>query len=119
MATPPATGDARELRWRLLAGVAGLVLSPSGPARFFRDVLRLGARFDDFLDLFGAAARDSTLRARATRVDDFVDGIEAVLREQHQKGGVTATAKDAIDRALDAVSDALQERPGSPPSRTS
>jgi len=47
MATPPATGDARELRWRLLAGVAGLVLSPSGPARFFRDVLRLGARFDE------------------------------------------------------------------------
>jgi hypothetical protein len=145
MATPPATRDARELRWRLLrdlgsfvlkvgleairdlvliplallAGVAGLVLSPGDPARFFRDVLRLGARFDDFLDLFGAAARDVTLRAQATRVDDFVDGIEAVLREQHQKGGVTATAKDAIDRALDAVSDALQERPGPPPSRTS
>jgi hypothetical protein len=145
MATAPATRDARELRWRLLrdlgsfvlkvgleairdlvliplallAGLAGLVLSPADPARFFRDVLRLGARFDDFLDLFGAAARNEPLPARATRVDDLVDGIEAVLRDQHQKGGVTAAAKDAIDRALDAVADALQERPGPPPSRTS
>jgi hypothetical protein len=145
MATPPVTRDAKELRWRLLrdlgsfvlkvgleairdlvliplallAGLAGLVLSPADPARFFRDVLRLGARFDDFLDLFGAAVRNESLPARATRVDDLVDGIEAVLREQHQKGGVTAAAKDAIDRALDAVVGALQERPGPPPSRTS
>ena len=146
MATPPPTRDAKELRWRLLrdlgsfvlkvgleairdlvliplallAGVAGLVLSPSDPARFFRDVLRLGARFDDFLDLFGAAARQESLPAQGTtRVDDLVDGIEAVLRDQHQKGGVTAAAKDAIDRALDAVADALQERPGPPPSRSS
>ena len=146
MATPPATRDAKERRWRLLrdlgsfllkvgleairdlvlmplalvAGLAGLVLSPAEPERFFRDVLRLGARFDEFLDLFGAAARQETpLPLGATRVDDLVDGIEAVLREQHQRGGVTATAKDAIDRALDAVADALHERPGPPPSRTS
>jgi len=146
MATPLAKRDANDLRWRLLrdlgafvlkvgleairdlvliplalvAGVAGLVLSPGDPARFFREVLRLGARFDDFLDLFGAAARQESLPpSGATRVDDLVDGIEAVLREQHQKGGVTATAKDAIDRALDAVADALQERPGPPPSRSS
>jgi hypothetical protein len=146
MATPPAPRDPRELRWRLLrdlgsfalkvgletirdlvliplallAGLAGLVLSPADPARFFREVLRLGARFDDFLDLFGAAARQEALAPPgAPRVDDLVDGIEAVLREQHQKGGVTAAAKDAIDRALDAVADAVQERPGPPPSHTS
>src|SRR5262245_2973301 len=102
----------------LLAGLAGLVLSPAAPDRFFREVLRLGARFDDFLDLFGAAARTEPPALRAARVDDWVDGIEAVLREQHQKGGVTAAAKTAIDRALDAVTDALHERPP-PPSRSS
>lgn len=145
MATPPPR-DSGELRWRLLrdlgsfvlkvaleairdlvliplalvAGLAGLVLSPADPERFFREVLRLGARFDDFLDLFGAAARQESLPAQGmTRVDDLVDGIEAVLRDQHQKGGVTAASKDAIDRALDAVADALQERPGPPPSRSS
>jgi hypothetical protein len=144
MATPPATRDARELRWRLLrdlgafvlkvgletirdlvliplallAGLAGLVLSPADPERFFREVLRLGARFDDFLDLFGAAARQQALAPPgATRIDDLVDGIEAVLREQHQKGGVTVAAKDAIDRALDAVADALQGRADPPPPR--
>ena len=39
-----------------------------------------------------------------------MDGLEAVLRDQHEKGGVTATAKHAIDRALDAVGDAVQDR---------
>jgi len=145
MATPPAVPSPDQLRWRLLrdlgsfvlkvaletirdlvliplallAGLAGLLLSRAAPDRFFREVLRLGARFDDFLDLFGAAARaEPPQRLGAARVDDLVDGIEAVLREQHQKGGVTATAKTAIDRALDAVADALQDRPP-PPSRTS
>jgi hypothetical protein len=103
----------------LLAGLAGLLLSPAAPDRFFREVLRLGARFDDFLDLFGVAARTAPpLALGAARVDDLVDGIEAVLREQHQRGGVTASAKTAIDRALDAVEGALHERPP-PPSRSS
>lgn len=140
MATPPpepdASGDAKALRWQLLrdlgafvlkvgleafrdlvlipvglvAGLAGLVLSPSDPARFFRQVLRLGARFDDFVDLFGTAHETALPAERTRRVDDLVDGLEAVLRDQHERGGVTATAKDAIDRALDAVGDALGER---------
>ena len=146
MATPPGVPSPNQERWRLLrdlgafvlkvgletirdlvlvplallAGLAGLVLSPSAPDRLFREVLRLGARFDDWLDLFGAAARTAPPHALgAARVDDLVDGIEAVLREQHQRGGITATAKTAIDRALDTVADALHERPGPPPSRSS
>ncbi len=140
MATPPperdASGDVQELRWQLLrdlgafvlkvgleafrdlvlipiglvAGFAGLVLSPRDPARFFRRVLRFGARFDDFVDLFGTAREGAPPDTPKRRVDDLVDGLEAVLREQHQRGGVTATAKDAIDRALDAVGEALSER---------
>ena len=145
MSTPPADSAPDSARWRLLrdlgafvlkvgleairdlvliplallAGLAGLVLSPAAPDRFFREVLRLGARFDEFLDLFGASQRTAPPRSLGeTRVDDLVDGIEAVLREQHQRGGVTAAAKVAIDRALDAVTSALHERPP-PPSRTS
>ena len=145
MATPPAVPSPNQLRWRLLrdlgafvlkvaleairdlvliplallAGLAGLVLSPAAPERFFREVLRLGARFDDFIDLFGAAAHaEPPQPLRAARVDDLVGAIEVVLREQHQRGGVTAAAKTAIDRALDAVADALQNRPP-PPSRSS
>jgi hypothetical protein len=142
MATPPPETDARELRWQLLrdlgafvlkvaleairdlvlipiglvAGLAGLILSPNDPARFFREVLRLGSRYDRFVDLFGDAQEETTLpEARGRRVDDLVDGLEAVLRDQHERGGVTATAKDAIDRALDAVGDAVQERRTKPP----
>jgi hypothetical protein len=152
MSTPPVSAGPNEQRWRLLrelgaftlkvgleairdvvliplaliAGVAGLVLSPGAPDRFFREVLRLGARFDDFLDLFGAAGQlEGGARPNTARLDDLVDGLEAVLRDQHQKGGVTATAKTAIDRALDAIGDSLHERPpppvrsSQPPSRSS
>jgi len=134
--TPPPGTDANALRWQLLrdlgafvlkvflealrdlvlipvgvvAGLAGLVLAPNDPGRFFRQTLRLGARFDDFVDLFGAGREDAGAGKRARRLDDLVDGLEAVLREQHERGGVTATAKDAIDRALDAVGEAVGER---------
>ena len=98
------------------ASVAKVMLSPSDPARFFREVLRLGSRYDDFVDLFGDAREETKLpEARGRRVDDLVDGLEAVLRDQHERGGVTATAKDAIDRALDAVGEAVQERRSNPP----
>jgi hypothetical protein len=136
MPTPPPERDANALRWQLLrdlgafvvkvaleafrdlllipvglvAGLAGLVLSPNDPARFFRQVLQLGARFDDFVDLFGTAREAALPAPRTRRVDDLVDGLEAVLREQHERGGVTATAKDAIDRALDAAGEALGDR---------
>jgi hypothetical protein len=52
----------------LLAGLAGLLLSPAAPDRFFREVLRLGARFDDWLDLFGAAAHADRRNGSGPRV---------------------------------------------------
>ena len=38
-------------------------------------------------------------------LDSVVGKLEAVLREQYAKGGLTAKAKDAIDNALDRVQD--------------
>jgi hypothetical protein len=93
MATPPAVPSPDQLRWRLLrdlgsfvlkvaletvrdlvliplallAGLAGLLLSRAAPDRFFREVLRLGARFDEFLDLFGPSPGRRARRGRAWR----------------------------------------------------
>ena len=36
-------------------------------------------------------------------VDQLFDKIETLLKEQHNKGGVTATAKASIDRYLDKM----------------
>lgn len=80
---PEGPGDPQTIRWRLIrdlivfvskaslealrdlalipaaliAGVAGLLLSPSRPERYFHEILKVGDEFDEFVDLFGKRAR--------------------------------------------------------------
>ena len=111
----------------LTAGFAGLLVSPQDPGRFFRRVLSWGDRYDHFVDLFGSARRrqragitsalapTEPLPDGGTTADDVFEGIEALLVEQHEKGGVTAAAKETIDRALDVLQDAVDELRGPAP----
>ena len=88
----------------LLAGAAGLALGGARPERFFLEVLEVGRRFDAWLNLFGD--RDAPGRS----LDEHLRRLEAVVREQHARGGATAQARRAIDRALDAVQSAVGGR---------
>lgn len=115
--------DRREQRWRLIrdvsvfsakvaiealrdvvllplaivAGLVGLFAGGERPEKPFEQVRGLGRRFDAWLNLFGEHD------GRGPVIDDHFARLEAVLVEQHRRGGVTAQAKEAIDRALDAV----------------
>ncbi len=98
----------------LFAGIAGLLLSPRKPDRFFQEILEVGDRFDDFVDLFGREARRRRQAGALGKsdpeelnADDVFDRLESLLVEEYNRGGVTAQAKEAIDRGLDAVQDAL------------
>jgi hypothetical protein len=79
------------------SALLGLLLRPDDPECYFRQMLSLGQRFDVYLNLFGEHTGEGA------RVDAVFARIENVLVEQHQVGGITAGAKRAIDRALDAV----------------
>ena len=108
----------------LTAGIVGIAVSPQDPGRFFRRVLSWGDRYDHFVDLFGsvrhreragmtsAIAPNEVSADAGTTADDVFEGIEALLVEQHEKGGVTAAAKETIDRALDVLQDAVDELRG-------
>jgi hypothetical protein len=120
---PPSVPDLGERRWLLIrdlagfcikltlealrdivliplavaAGALGILLGGAEPERFFRGVLEAGRRFDAWLDLFGR--RESA----GPSLDAQLQRLEAVLREHAQRGGVTAQARAAIDRTLDAL----------------
>lgn len=106
----------------LVAALAGLLLDRHEPGRSFYAVLRWGHGFDRWVNLFGASqhalppAPESPSPGPAARSDDGLDAyltkLERVLLEQYRRGGLTAKAKDAIDRAIDG----LQARGKQPPS---
>jgi hypothetical protein len=100
----------------VVASVAGMLISPSKPDRYFQRVLEIGDEFDEFIDLFGKEKRresgsrfDSPDEGESPRrVDDIFERIEKVMFDEYKQGGVTAKAKEAIDRGLDAVHEALE-----------
>ncbi len=104
----------------LIAGVIDIVTGGARPGRWFRGVLRAGARFDRWVGLFAAvegpqralpsspseaapAAAPALEGATAAGLDVHIAQLERLLVEQHRQGGLTAGAKRALDRALDAL----------------
>ncbi len=91
------------------SALLGLLIHPDDPERYFRQMLAVGQRFDHFLNLFGEQTGDGS------QVDELFQRIEDVLVEQHVQGGITAGAKRAIDRTLDAVQRSAHSPPPSDP----
>lgn len=88
------------------AAVFGLVFERRRPRRLFFAVLRLGRTFDRHVNLFGSVEPDAATPEPSPGIDAQLRRLEALLVEQHRHGGLTAKAKDAIDRALDRLQDA-------------
>lgn len=92
----------------LIAGVAGLLFYHDNPAKPFNTVLGFGKRSEHWINLFGSLPRKLQLEAsisgsRAGGLDRVVDKLEAMVLEQYEKGGITARAKNSIDKTLDAL----------------
>lgn len=100
----------------VLDGVRDLVLSPvslvaalmdlamggdRGNGGSFYSLLRFGHRTDRWINLFGAAGPSETEEAPV--VDDLVARLESALARDVEDGGLSASAKASIDRALDRV----------------
>lgn len=80
----------------LIVAFAGIILPGDNPRRYFDQLLRLGRRSERWINLFGAF-RDPV------GLDEWARRVEARIVEQYERGGMTASAKNAIDRTLDSV----------------
>lgn len=82
--------------------------------RQFYDTLHAARRFEDWINKYGDADRvappDFAVKREGESIDGMVNRLEELVKRQYERGGVTASAKDAIDRALDAVHEKLRGR---------
>lgn len=86
----------------LAAALLGLVRSDQDPGREFAVVLAWGRRSEQWINLFGQ--HDPIHEAGdAGSIDRLVDRAEQVVRDQVRKGGVSASAGQAIVRALERL----------------
>ena len=136
----PADGQPAVTRWVLLRDVAvfqgklvldsikDILLAPIslGAALFslfnreeetgrqFYEALHAARRFEDWINKYGDADRipppGFARKREGESVDVMVARLEELVKRQYERGGLTASAKEAIDRALDSVHARLRGR---------
>ena len=89
----------------IAAAVIDLITGGEHPGRYFYSVLAAGGRTEGWINLFGAPKRTEGhgLSVRGPTVDSFIKQVEGLVVEQYERGGLTASAKEAIDRSLDTI----------------
>lgn len=93
----------------MVAGLVSLLKGGAEPGPEFYDLLRLGRRSEHWINLFGAAEHlhgspDDDVRFAAEDIDELVSRVESFVVDEFRKGGVTAQAKDRLDRAIEKLS---------------
>jgi hypothetical protein len=93
----------------LVAGIWSLVSSDKGrPGPQFYQLISLGKQSELWIDLFQAYdhAPEEVRREHeflVSNMDELVDRFESIVVDEYERGGVTAQAKERIDKALDAI----------------
>jgi hypothetical protein len=90
----------------LTAGLIDLFTGGDRPGRLFYDVLIAGRRSEAWINLFGEAARvspDLATNDDPAAIDRVVQRVEGLIVDQFERGGMTASAKQAIDRSLNTM----------------
>ena len=70
----------------------------------FYDVILFGLQTERWINLFSAADRllpESTEDRSTAGLDALVEKLEEMVVDEYRRGGITTSAKDAVDRALD------------------
>jgi hypothetical protein len=93
----------------LIVGVVSLVSSENGkPGPQFYQLLEWGKQTEQWIDLFGAVKNSpeklvQTPSFSGQGMDDIVERFEAFIVDEYKSGGVTAQAKEHLDKILRAA----------------
>ncbi|MEQ9520661.1 MAG: hypothetical protein RLN89_14620 [Parvibaculum sp.] len=97
----------------IAAAIIALVTGGEKPGRQFYDLLYFGRRSEHWINLFGATSHvkpPATYTDEGNNIDALVDRLDELARRKYEQGGLTQNAKDAVDKALDAVNRGLKNR---------
>ena len=93
----------------LIAGIISVASSKDGkPGLEFYRLLAWGKESEVWINLFGAVKNSPEEIQQPgpfgnRDIDDIVGRLESFVVDEYQRGGVTAQAKDRLDKILDAV----------------
>ncbi len=93
----------------LVAGIISLVSSENGkPGTQFYHLLGFGKQTEKWINLFGALENSPEKLEQPQPfgegdIDDLVGRLEAYVVDEYKRGGVTASAKERLDKVLDTL----------------
>ena len=88
----------------LVAAALDLLTRGEQPGRRFYDVVRTGRRTEEWINLFGADHSDKSFEEPSpASLDALVARVEELVVGDHERGGVSASVKNTVDRSLDAI----------------
>jgi hypothetical protein len=93
----------------LIAGIVSIAKSQDGkPGPQFYRLVGIGKQSERWINLFGAFdnAPPEVVEENHfgdTDMDQIVSRMESFVVDEYQRGGITAQAKDRIDKALDTM----------------
>jgi hypothetical protein len=93
----------------LIAGIVSLSRTQDGkPGPEFYSLVTIGKQSERWINLFGAIKNAPPELIEANRfgdadMDDIVSRVESFVVDEYKRGGVTAQAKDRIEKAMGAM----------------
>ena len=93
------------------AGLLSFVNTKDGvPGPQFYDLLEVGKQSEHWIDLFGATRNAppdirSRVRFPEENMDQILDRIETFVKDEEKRGGITAQARERLERALRGFQD--------------
>lgn len=95
----------------LVTGLLSVVTGKNGvPNTQFYDLLLVGKQSEHWIDLFGAlrnapAEMQERIRFPDANMDEVLDNIEAFVVNEEKRGGMTAQARERLEKTLRGFQD--------------
>lgn len=101
----------------LIVGIVSLAKTQNGkPGSEFYSLINVGKQSERWINLFGAIKNAPPEIIEENRfgeadMDEIVSRVESFVIDEYQRGGVTAQAKERIQKAMDAMQRRRNKKP--------